>query len=250
MDSILGPVDCPQFHDWDCQENDDLKSPKYFLRRQPPRSTASQAFPRRQQVIQKRPTLRVGPKQAAVVVGNNNSSSLKENHAPAVVTASSSSSSSFSCTTTTTNTSSAGVNRTRTVAPVFQYQSRCNNVSAASVLTPSTPTTQQQQQKPTFHTTNTNSGVAEVQQSHVTPPRATTKTTTTTVTDDSPSGGGGNGRNSAARVFVPVVQRLSSAFRCASPNLKATMQASKLVCKAVRSITPQVYFQSRAKGTT
>eukprot|EP00759_Apiculatamorpha_spiralis_P028532 PhF_6_TR31123/c1_g1_i1/m.45556 len=54
MDSILGPVDCPQFHDWDCQENEDLKSPKYFLRRQPPRSTASQAFPRRQQVIQKK----------------------------------------------------------------------------------------------------------------------------------------------------------------------------------------------------
>eukprot|EP00760_Papus_ankaliazontas_P003155 PhM_4_TR11460/c0_g1_i1/m.67389 len=69
------------------------------------------------------------------------------------------------------------------------------------------------------------------------PQRSETPVRAPSVSDASPN-------RPSAKVLVPTMQRMTSALRCASPNLKSTIQASKAVCRAVRSLTPKVFLKS------
>ena len=167
---VLGPVDCPQYCDWDdTKSTDSYASLHYFTKR--PKQVRKAA------IVVKRASLR---DRGGV------ESTVKGPHVGMI------------------SSRAEAMNRTRT--------------AVQGMLRPREPTAPPTPAPPTDNTT---------------PPKAIT-----------PQAAMASPQRPSAKVMVPIVQRMSSILRCATPNLKEATQLSKRVCRAVRSITPQAYMQA------
>jgi len=190
---ILGPVDCPQYYDWETRSDDSYKSQEYFSKR--PKAVRKAA------IVVHRPSLRnryQNPNQNQI----ESKVAMGERQGP----------------------SNAAMMRTRTAIQGFLgppktyvHPGECTPPTKVQLQRSSTPLGQQQENEraPQEKTPLVVTATPSVAQS----PRP------------------------SAKVIVPLVQRMSSVLRCATPNLAETIQASKKICRAVRSITPQVYLQ-------